>query len=404
MFTVNEHFLNLSESYLFSTIAREVDQFRNEHPHADIIRMGIGDVTRPLPPAIIDAMTQAVADMGHADTFHGYGPEQGYEFLRKAIAEHDYRNRGIDIAENEIFVSDGAKSDTANILDILGTGNRVALTDPVYPVYLDSNIMAGRALGRDIVTLPCTSDDSFIPQLPAKPVDIIYLCYPNNPTGTTLTREQLGKFVDYALAHEALILFDSAYESFVTSDNVPHSIYEIPGARHCAIEFRSFSKTAGFTGIRCGYTVVPTTLHATTKDGSTVNLHSLWNRRQTTKFNGASYISQRGAAAIYSPEGNRQVRQIIEYYLRNAHALRQGLIDASLEVYGGIDAPYVWVKASDGLSSWDFFRQLLHSCHIVTTPGVGFGSCGEGYVRLTAFNTYENTLEAINRLKKLITK
>ena len=363
--------------------------------------MGIGDVTRPLCPAAIAAMHAAVDDEADARTFHGYGPEQGYAFLREAIAENDYRARGIDIDTDEIFVSDGAKSDTGNIGDILSRGNRVAVTDPVYPVYVDTNVMGGRAGELDaegcwsnIVYLPVTAENGFVPTLPTEPVDMIYLCYPNNPTGTTLTRSQLKVWVDYARKNGALILFDSAYETFIRDADVPHSIYEIEGAKECAIEFRSFSKTAGFTGVRCGYTVVT----AATLEGERIPLNRLWNRRQCTKFNGASYISQRAAAAVYTPEGKQQTRETVDYYLRNAHALLDGLRKAGLEVFGGENAPYVWIKTPAGMDSWAFFDALLDRCHVAGTPGSGFGPAGEGYIRLTAFNTYENTMEAVKRI------
>ncbi len=339
-------------------------------------------------------------------TFHGYGPEQGYPFLRDAISLHDYKNRGIDIDPSEIFVSDGAKSDTGNFGDILSADNTVAVTDPVYPVYVDTNVMAGRAgiladgAWSKIQYLPVTAANGFIPQLPEGDVpDIIYLCYPNNPTGTTLTRDQLKVWVDFALEHGSLILFDSAYESFIREEDVPHSIYEIEGARKCAVEFRSFSKTAGFTGVRCGYTVVPKELKALDKEGKEVSLNHLWNRRQCTKFNGASYVSQRGAAAIFTPEGQRQVKEAVDYYLANAKVLREGLAEAGMEVFGGVNAPYVWIKAPGGMSSWEFFDLLLEKCNVAGTPGSGFGPAGEGYFRLTAFNTLENTIEAVRRIK-----
>lgn len=408
MFKVNTNFLKLNESYLFSEIARKIEAFKASHPDADIIRMGIGDVTRPLAPAVVNALQKAVAEQADAATFKGYGPEQGYAFLRDAVSENDYKKRGIDISPDEIFISDGAKSDTANITDILGNDNVVALTDPVYPVYLDSNIMAGRAGEKTasgaysrIVYLPCTEANNFVPQLPKGKVDIIYLCYPNNPTGTTLDRQQLKVWVDYARSNGALIMFDSAYEAFITSDDVPHSIYEIKGAEEVAIEFRSYSKTAGFTGLRCGYTVVPKKLKAFDENGNDVNLNRLWNRRQCTKFNGASYIAQRAAEAIYSPEGRKQINETIDYYLRNAKLLREQLQNVGLKVWGGENAPYVWVKAPEGLSSWQFFDLLLNDYQIATTPGVGFGPAGEGYIRLTAFGSYENTLRAVERIKKL---
>lgn len=408
MFTINENFCILPESYLFSEVARRINAFKESHPEADVIRMGIGDVTLPLCPAAIEAMHKAVDDEGTSATFHGYGPEQGYPFLRDAIAAHDYKSRGIDIDPSEIFVSDGAKSDTGNFGDILSADNIVAVTDPVYPVYVDTNVMAGRAgnlsdgAWSKIQYLPVTAANNFVPEIPGDDnvPDVIYLCYPNNPTGTTLTREQLKVWVDFALRHGSLILFDSAYESFIREEDVPHSIYEIEGARKCAVEFRSFSKTAGFTGVRCGYTVVPKELTAKDKDGHEVSLNHLWNRRQCTKFNGASYISQRGAAAIFTPEGQRQVKEAVDYYLTNAKVLREGLTEAGLEVYGGINAPYVWIKAAAGMSSWEFFDTLLEKCNVAGTPGSGFGPAGEGYFRLTAFNTLENTIEAVRRIKE----
>lgn len=408
MFHINDNFTLLAESYLFSEVAKRINAYKEAHPEVDIIRMGIGDVTRPLCKAAIEAMHKAVDDQADSSTFHGYGPEQGYAFLREAIVEHDYRARGIDMDADEIFVSDGAKSDTGNIGDILARGNRVAVTDPVYPVYVDTNVMGGRAgvldtdgCWSDIIYLPVTAENGFVPALPSELPDMIYLCYPNNPTGTTLTREQLKVWVDYARAHHSLILFDSAYETFIRQDDVPHSIYEIEGAKEVAIEFRSFSKTAGFTGVRCGYTVVPKALKGADSKGEMVSLNHLWNRRQCTKFNGASYISQRAAAAIYTPEGKQQTRETVDYYLRNAEVLRQGLLDAGFEVFGGTNAPYVWIKTPDETTSWEFFDIMLDRCHVAGTPGSGFGPSGEGYIRLTAFNTYENTVEAIDRIKKV---
>ena len=367
--------------------------------------MGIGDVTRPLCPAVTDALHRAVEDEAHADTFHGYGPEQGYGFLISRIVECDYRRRGIEISEDEVFVSDGAKSDTGNIGDILSMTNRVAVTDPVYPVYVDTNVMGGRA-GRlmpdgrwsEIEYLPCTSENGFVPALPTGNPDVIYLCYPNNPTGTTLTRQELEKWVKYCRDNGALLLFDAAYEAFIREDDVPHSIYEIEGAREVAIEFRSFSKTAGFTGIRLGYTVVPKSLTGCSRDGGKVSLNGLWRRRQTTKFNGASYLTQRGAEALYSEEGQRQVRETIDYYLENAGIMRRSLAEAGYECVGGVNSPYIWIKTPDGMSSWEFFDYLLERYHIVGTPGSGFGPSGEGYFRLTAFNTRENTVKAMSRL------
>lgn len=400
MIQINSNFMRLPESYLFSDIARRVREFAGANPTVEIIRMGIGDVTRPICPAAIEAMQKAVAEMGARETFRGYGPEQGYDFLREAIADHDYRSRGIDIATDEIFVSDGAKSDTGNIGDILAADCRVAVTDPVYPVYVDTNLMGGR---REPVLLPCTADNDFCPDLPAEPVDMIYLCYPNNPTGTVLTRSQLEVWVNYALRHRALILFDSAYEAYISAEStdVPHSIYEIEGAKECAVEFRSFSKTAGFTGLRCGYTVVPRSVKALDViSGREVSLNRLWLRRQTTKFNGASYVTQRGAAAVYTAEGQRQVSETIAYYMTNAATLRSGLRECGLSVYGGEDAPYVWVKTPGGCGSWEFFDRLLQ-LGVVSTPGCGFGKAGEGYIRLTAFNTLENTRRAVALLRGL---
>lgn len=408
MVLINENYTKLQGSYLFSEIARKVNEFKAANPTADVIRLGIGDVTKPLPKASIEAMHKAVDEMASADTFRGYGPEQGYDFLVNKIVENDYKAQGLDIQTDEIFVSDGSKSDTGNIGDILGTDNIVAITDPVYPVYIDTNVMAGRAgdLGTDgkwnkIVYLPCTTENNFVPELPKTKVDIIYLCYPNNPSGTTLTKSELKVWVDYALANKALILFDSAYEAYITEDDVPHSIYEIEGAKKVAIEFRSFSKTAGFTGTRCAYTVVPKDLMAYTSKGDEVSLNKLWNRRHTTKFNGVPYVIQRAAEACYSPEGKKQVKDTIEYYLNNARIIREGLTEQGLKVYGGINSPYIWVKTPNGMSSWKFFDYLLNELNIVGTPGVGFGPSGEGYLRLTAFGTLENTKEAVLRLKKI---
>ncbi len=408
MALINENYLKLPGSYLFSEVARKVADFKQVNPEANIIRLGIGDVTLPLPPAVIEAMHKAVTEMADGKTFRGYGPEQGYDFLVNAIVENDYRARGLDIDADEVFVSDGAKSDTGNIGDILGIENVVAITDPVYPVYIDTNVMAGRAgeLAQNgrwsrIEYLPCNTENNFVPELPQKRVDVVYLCFPNNPTGTTLTRNQLKVWVDYALENKVLILFDSAYEAFITEEDVPHSIYEIEGAKKVAIEFRSFSKTAGFTGTRCAYTVVPKELQAYTKNGEAVALNRLWNRRHTTKFNGVPYVIQRAAEACYSAEGKKQVRANIEYYLGNAQIIRNGLLEQGLQVAGGVNSPYIWVKTPNGLGSWQFFDTLLQQLHIVGTPGVGFGPSGEGYLRLTAFNTRENTLEAVQRFKKL---
>lgn len=408
MVLINENYMKLPGSYLFSDIAKKVTEFKIMHPDANVIRLGIGDVTKPLPPAVIEAMHKAVDEMAEASTFRGYGPEQGYDFLVNAIVENDYKARRLDVAADEIFVSDGSKSDTGNIGDILGLDNVVAITDPVYPVYVDTNVMAGRAgdiqaTGKwnKIVYLPCMAENDFVPALPTEKVDIIYLCYPNNPTGTTLTREQLKVWVDYALKNKVLILFDSAYEAFITEDDVPHSIYEIESAKEVAIEFRSFSKTAGFTGTRCAYTVVPKALMGYTKSGEKVSLNKLWNRRHTTKFNGVPYIIQRGAEACYSVEGKEQVKATIDYYLNNAKIIREGVTAQGLKVYGGINSPYLWVKTPDRMTSWQFFDYLLNELNIVGTPGVGFGPSGEGYLRLTAFGTLENTQEAVSRLTRI---
>ena len=397
MFKVNENFLKLPEAYLFSEIARRICAYTEANPRADIIRLGIGDVTSPLCPAVIDALHKAVDEEGSGSTFHGYGPEQGYGFLTSLIAEHDYRRRGIAMDEDEIFVSDGAKSDTGNIGDILSAAGTVALTDPVYPVYHDTNVMAGRR----IQTLPCTEANGFVPELPSARPDIVYLCYPNNPTGTVLTRPQLKMWVDYCRREGTLLLFDAAYEAYVTDPDVPRSVYEIEGARETAIEFRSYSKTAGFTGIRLGYTVVPKELCGADGNGGRVALNPLWRRRQTTKFNGASFLSQRAAAALYTPEGAAQSGEIIKGYLGNAALIREGLGRAGYKCWGGTDSPYVWVKTPDGLSSWEFFNLLLTRCQVAGTPGCGFGPSGEGYLRLTAFNTPVQTRRAIERIARL---
>ena len=407
MIKVNDNFTQLSPSYLFTDIAKKVSDYQQAHPEAHIIRMGIGDVTRPICQAAIKALHRAVDDEASADTFHGYGPEQGYAFLRDAIAEHDYRSRGIEIFSDEIFISDGAKSDTGNIGDILSPDCRVAVTDPVYPVYVDTNVMAGRAGGlrpdgtrERLEYLPCTAENGFSPALPTGNPDVIYLCFPNNPTGTALTRAQLKPWVDYALAHNALLLFDSAYEAYVSNPDIPRSIYEIEGARRCAIEFRSFSKTAGFTGLRCGYTVVPRDLAGRDSEGREVSLHALWLRRQSTKFNGASYVIQRAAEALYTPEGREQVSETIRYYMENAQLMRHALTEAHLRVFGGCDSPYLWVECPEGMTSWELFGRLLHRCNVVGTPGCGFGPSGEGYLRLTAFSTHEATRRAMDRIIK----
>ena len=405
MALVNEHFLKLQSNYLFSDIAKKVNSFKVTHPKQKIIRMGIGDVTQPLAPAVIEAMHKAVDEMASRETFHGYGPEQGYPFLIDAIIKNDYESIGVSLEPSEVFISDGAKSDCGNIGDLLRHDNSIGVTDPVYPVYIDSNVMAGRTgtwengTWSDVVYIPCTAENQFIPELPSRRVDIIYLCYPNNPTGPTLTKDELKKWVNYALANDAIIMYDSAYEAYIQDPNIPHSIYEIKGAKKVAIEFRSFSKTAGFTGVRCGYTVVPKEVSATTLKGERVFLNKLWLRRQCTKFNGTSYITQRGAEAVYSPEGKEQVRQTINYYMDNARLMKEDLEACGLQVYGGENAPYLWVKTPDGLSSWKFFEKLLYEVYIVSTPGVGFGPSGEGYLRLTAFGDHKDTLEAIQRIQ-----
>ncbi|AFY29011.1 LL-diaminopimelate aminotransferase [Cyanobium gracile] len=408
MVQVNDSYLRLKAGYLFPEIARRVKAFTEAHPEAAVIRLGIGDVTEPLPAACRAAMQQAIEAMGTREGFHGYGPEQGYGWLREAIARHDFQARGCEVSAEEIFVSDGSKCDSSNILDILGAGNRIAVTDPVYPVYVDSNVMAGRTGDADgggryggLTYLPITAANGFVAPLPEQPVDLIYLCFPNNPTGAVATREQLQQWVDYALAHNALILFDAAYEAFISDPELPHSIYEIEGARRCAIEFRSFSKNAGFTGTRCAFTVVPRGLTGTTAAGEPVELWGLWNRRQSTKFNGVSYIVQRGAEAVYSPEGQEQVRTLIGFYMENAAIIRRELEAAGLQVYGGQQAPYVWIKTPDGLDSWGFFDHLLGQAHVVGTPGSGFGAAGEGYFRLSAFNSRANVDEAMRRIRAL---
>ena len=406
MALINEHFLKLPGSYLFSDIAKKVNTFKVTHPKQDIIRLGIGDVTQPLAPVCIEAMHKAVDEMGQKGTFRGYGPEQGYDFLIEAIIKHDYASRGIQLSHSEIFVSDGTKSDTGNIGDILRHDNSIGVTDPIYPVYIDSNVMCGRSgvleeggKWSNVVYIPCTSENNFIPEIPEKRIDILYLCYPNNPTGTTLSKQELKKWVDYALANDTLILFDAAYEAYIQDPEIPHSIYEIKGARKCAIEFRSYSKTAGFTGIRCGYTVVPKELTGATLTGERVSLNQLWNHRQNIKFNGTSYITQRAAEAIYSPEGKEQIKKTVDYYMANAQIMKEGLEAAGLNVYGGVNAPYLWVKTPNGTSSWRFFEQMLYEAHVVGTPGVGFGPSGEGYIRLTAFGDHEDCIEAMKRIK-----
>lgn len=406
MALINENYLKLPGSYLFSEIAKRVNSFKNDNPDANIIRLGIGDVTKPLVPAVIEAMHKAVDEMGQAETFRGYGPEQGYGFLAQKVIENDYVTRGVSLDEDEVFISDGAKSDVANFQEIFGLDNKVAITDPVYPVYLDTNIMAGRTdnLGDDgrfagVEYLPCNAENGFVPALPSGKVDMIYLCFPNNPTGTTLSKPELKKWVDYAREKEAIILFDSAYEAYITDPDVPHSIYEVEGAKECAIEFRSFSKTAGFTGNRCAYTIVPKTVMAKTAAGESYSLNKLWNRRQATKFNGVPYIVQKGAEAVYSPEGRKQIREVIDSYMSNAKIIREGLIEAGLEIFGGVNAPYIWLKTPNGMDSWEFFDLLLNQANVVGTPGSGFGPSGAGYFRLTAFGNRENTIEAVRRIK-----
>ena len=409
MITINENYLKLQDSYLFSTIAKKVEEYTKNNPDKKVIKLGIGDVTMPIAPAVIEAVHKAADEMMKKETFKGYGPEQGYDFLREKIVEHDYKKRGIQIEKDEIFVSDGAKCDTGNVGEIFGKDNKVAITDPVYPVYLDTNVMAGRTGEYNektdtydgVVYMPATAQNNFVPELPNTKVDMIYLCLPNNPTGTVLTKQELTKWVKYAKENKAIILFDSAYEAFIQEDNVPHSIYEIEGAKEVAIEFRSFSKTAGFTGIRCAYTVVPKELRGYTKNGEEVSLNKLWNRRQCTKFNGVPYITQRAAEAVYSEEGQKQIKENINYYMENAKIILEGLKEAGYEVFGGKNAPYIWLKVPNGYTSWEFFDYLLEKANVVGTPGVGFGPSGEGYFRLTAFGSRENTKEAIKRIKEI---
>lgn len=403
MYKINDNYLKLPGSYLFSTIAKKVNAYTEANPDKKVIRLGIGDVTLPLAPAVIDAMHKAVDEMAHAETFHGYAPDLGYEFLRSAIVENDYKARGVDIAIDEIFVSDGAKSDSGNIGDIFAQNNRIAVCDPVYPVYVDTNAMAGRTgdyvkekeAWSNVIYMPCTAENNFVPELPKETPDIIYICCPNNPTGTTLNKDQLQKWVDFALTKGAVIIYDAAYEAYISEDDVPHSIYECDGAKKCAIEMRSFSKNAGFTGTRLGFTVIPKEL---TCDG--VSLNSLWARRHGTKFNGAPYIIQRAGEAVYSPEGKKQTKEQIAYYMNNAKIIREGLTNAGYTVFGGANAPYIWLKTPDNMTSWDFFDYLLENLNIVGTPGSGFGPSGEGYFRLTAFGSLENTKEAMERIVK----
>lgn len=405
MFRLNENYLKLPGSYLFSTIGKKVSAYSAAHPDKKIIRLGIGDVTQPLAPAIIDALHSAVEEMGHAETFRGYAPDLGYDFLRNAIAENDYRARGCDISADEVFISDGAKCDSGNIQEIFSLDNRIAVCDPVYPVYVDSNVMAGRAGSYDesrgtwsnVIYMPCVAENGFVPELPGETPEMIYLCFPNNPTGAAVTREQLQEWVDYAGRVGAVIIYDAAYEAYISEENVPHSIYECEGARACAIELRSFSKNAGFTGVRLGFTVVPKEL----KCGE-VRLHSLWARRHGTKYNGAPYIVQRAGEAVYSPEGKEQLAAQVAYYMENARYIYNGLKAAGYTVSGGVNAPYIWLKTPENMTSWEFFDYLLEKVNVVGTPGSGFGPSGEGYFRLTAFGSHENTVEAVDRIRTLL--
>lgn len=404
MVTVNHNYLKLPGSYLFSTIGKKVRAYKEENPDKEVISLGIGDVTQPLVPAIIDALHGAVEEMAHAETFHGYAPDLGYEFLRRAIAKNDYQDRGCDVAADEIFVSDGAKSDSGNIQEIFGTDNKVAVCDPVYPVYVDTNVMAGRTGEYNtvrenfdgVIYMPCRKENGFLPELPSEVPDLIYLCFPNNPTGSAITKDELQKWVDYANKNGCVIVYDAAYEAYISEENVPHSIYECEGARTCAIELRSFSKNAGFTGVRLGFTVIPKEL---VRDG--VSLHSLWARRHGTKFNGAPYIVQKAGEAVYSEAGKAQLKDQVGYYMRNAKLIHDELTKAGFSVSGGVNAPYIWLETPDKMTSWEFFDYLLKNANVVGTPGSGFGSHGEGYFRLTAFGTYENTLKAIDRIKSL---
>ncbi|MBN8711230.1 MAG: LL-diaminopimelate aminotransferase [Verrucomicrobia bacterium 61-8] len=403
---LNSHYLKLKAGYLFPEINRRVKAFTDANPEAAarLIRCGIGDVTEPLPLAVREAMHKAVDELGTSEHFRGYGPEQGYEFLRKAIAENDYRSRGLDVADDEIFVSDGSKCDCANILDVLGHENRIAVMDPVYPVYVDTNVMAGHTgeasdagFYEGLVYLPCTAENGFMPDVPTEKVDLVYLCSPNNPTGAVATRERLEKWVAYALANDAILLYDAAYEAYITEPGVPRSIYEIPGARQCAIEFRSFSKNGGFTGVRCAFTVLPKDLLCTTADGEKRPLHPLWNRRFSTKFNGVSYVTQRAAEALYSSEGKAEVAALVSHYMGNAKILREAVSGAGLTVFGGVNAPYIWVRGPQGATSWDIFDRVLNEANIVITPGSGFGNAGEGYFRISAFNSRLKAEEAARR-------
>ena len=408
MITINENFLKLQAGYLFPEIGRRVGAFSKANPDANIIKLGIGDVTEPLVPAVVEAMHKAVDDMADAASFKGYGPEQGYSFLAEKIIENEFKSRGVDLETSEIFISDGSKCDTGNLQEIFGLDNVIAVQDPVYPVYVDTNVMAGRtgkgtAGGRyeGIVYMPCTAENNFTPDLPKENVDIIYLCYPNNPTGTVTTKENLKKWVDFAKANKAIILYDAAYEAFIQDDSIPHSIYEIEGAKEVAIEFRSFSKVAGFTGVRCAFTVVPKALKAYTKAGESVDVNAVWNRRHCTKFNGVSYVTQKGAEAVYTAEGKAQIKKVIELYMSNAKSIREALTSFGYEVFGGENAPYVWLKTKNGETSWEFFDRLLNKAHVVGTPGSGFGASGEGYFRLSAFNDPKKVAEAMERIKAI---
>ena len=407
MALVNDHFLKLPNNYLFADIAKKVNAFKATHPNAHVISLGIGDVTQPLAPAVIEAIHKAADEMAVQATFRGYGPEQGYDFLREAILKNDFLPRGIHLDINEIFVNDGAKSDTGNIQELVRWDNSIGVTDPIYPVYIDSNVMIGRAGVKDeegrwsnVLYMPCTAENGFVPQIPDRRVDVIYLCYPNNPTGTVISKSELRKWVNYALKNDTLIFYDAAYQAYIQDDDIPHSIYEIRGARKCAIEFHSYSKTAGFTGVRCGYTVVPKEVTAATLTGERIPLNPLWNRRQCTKFNGTSYISQRAAEATYTPEGKQQIRQTIDYYMQNAHRMLETLRGLGFACYGGENAPYIWVKTPGSSSSWSFFEEMLYGAHVVCTPGVGFGPAGEGYVRFTAFGSQDQTSEALQRIER----
>ena len=406
MALVNIHFLNLQQNYLFADIAKKVNAFKVMHPKADVISLGIGDVTQPLAPAVVEAMHKAADEMATAEGFRGYGPEQGYDFLREAILKNDFLPRGIHLDIDEVFINDGAKSDTGNFQELLHWDNFIGVTDPIYPVYIDSNVMIGRCGtfedGRwtNVVYMPCTAENGFTPSIPKdRHMDVIYLCYPNNPTGTVITKQELRKWVNYALKNDALILYDAAYQAYIRDPEIPHSIYEIRGARKCAIEFHSYSKTAGFTGVRCGYTIVPKDLTVADFEGNRHSVHQLWNRRQCTKFNGASYISQRAAEAIYTPEGKVQIQATIDYYMANARLMLDTLRSLGYEVYGGENAPYIWMRTPDGTTSWQFFEELLYGANVVCTPGVGFGPSGEGYVRFTAFGSRETTEEALKRIE-----